>query len=243
MRSLLIRLYPARWRARYGEEFEAILEERPLGPFDVADILLGALDARLRLRGQVAENQHRRGFSMSLRIGGFAAIIGGALWTGAGLLTLGVLANVDATVPTILLLVGLVACLVAIAGLSAFQARTDPALTWAAFGLSAVGTIAVIVGFVGLSLVGDPYWNVWALGLLAVLVGSALFAIVTYRTATLSRWAAVLLGLGSVLPFLVLVTSINILLIVALSCLTVGWVALGFDAIRIDRPATQRRPA
>ena len=219
MRSLLIRLYPARWRARYGEEFEAILEERPLGPFDVADILLGALDARLRLRGQGAENQHGRGFSMSLRIGGFA------------------------TAPTILLLVGLVACLVAEAGLSAFQARTDPALTWTAFGLSAVGTLAVVVGFVGLKLAGDPYWGVWILGLLAVLVGSALFAIVTYRTATLSRWAAVLLGLGSVMPFIVLVTNINNLLIVALSCLTVGWVALGFDAIRIDRPATERRPA
>ena len=51
MRSFLIRCYPARWRARYGDEFEAILEERPLGPFDVADILLGAFDAQLRLRG------------------------------------------------------------------------------------------------------------------------------------------------------------------------------------------------
>ena len=54
MRSLLIRLYPARWRARYGDEFAAILEERPLGPFDVADILLGAFDAQLRLRGRDA---------------------------------------------------------------------------------------------------------------------------------------------------------------------------------------------
>ena len=77
MRSLLIRFYPARWRARYGDEFEAILEERPLGPFDVADILLGALDAQLRLRGRGADIAQGRGFTMSLRIGGIAAIIGG----------------------------------------------------------------------------------------------------------------------------------------------------------------------
>ena len=80
MRSLLIRLYPARWRARYGDEFEAILEERPLGPFDVADILLGALDAQLRLRGHGADIHQKRGFTMTLRIGGIAAIIGASIW-------------------------------------------------------------------------------------------------------------------------------------------------------------------
>ena len=79
MRSLLIRLYPARWRARYGDEFEAILEERPLGPFDVADILLGALDAQLRLRGHGADITQGRRFSVSLRIGGIAAILGASV--------------------------------------------------------------------------------------------------------------------------------------------------------------------
>ena len=52
MTRLLLRCYPARWRARYGDEFEALLDEASLGPFDVADILLGAIDARLRLRGR-----------------------------------------------------------------------------------------------------------------------------------------------------------------------------------------------
>jgi hypothetical protein len=61
MRAFLIRCYPARWRARYGDEFEAILEERPLGPFDVADILLGAVDAQLRLRGRMSDTQQGKG--------------------------------------------------------------------------------------------------------------------------------------------------------------------------------------
>ena len=62
MKALLIRCYPARWRARYGDEFEAILEERPLGPFDVADILLGALNAQLRLRGHGVDTTYARRF-------------------------------------------------------------------------------------------------------------------------------------------------------------------------------------
>src|SRR3972149_263884 len=80
MIALLLRLYPARWRARYGDEFAAVLEDRPLGPFDVADVLLGALDAHLHLRGLGAASEHRKGFAMSLRIGGYAAIVGGILW-------------------------------------------------------------------------------------------------------------------------------------------------------------------
>ena len=74
MRTALLRCYPARWRARYGDEFATILAERPLGPFDVADILLGALDAHLHLRGLGTASEHGRGFAMSLRIGGFAAV-------------------------------------------------------------------------------------------------------------------------------------------------------------------------
>jgi hypothetical protein len=65
MIALLIRLYPARWRARYGDEFAVVLEERPLGPFDVADVLLGALDAHLHLRSLGAASEHRKGFAMS----------------------------------------------------------------------------------------------------------------------------------------------------------------------------------
>ena len=94
MRSFLIRCYPARWRARYGDEFEALLEERPLGPFDVADILLGALDAQLRLRGRGAAAQER-GFTMSLRIGGIAAVIGAPLWTVGFAIANGVFGSAD----------------------------------------------------------------------------------------------------------------------------------------------------
>jgi hypothetical protein len=46
--SWLLRLYPARWRQRYGDEFQALVERQPLSAAVVLDILRGALDAWLR---------------------------------------------------------------------------------------------------------------------------------------------------------------------------------------------------
>jgi hypothetical protein len=43
----LLWLYPDYWRARYGEEFAAVLEAHPLRLTTVLDVLLGALDAHI----------------------------------------------------------------------------------------------------------------------------------------------------------------------------------------------------
>jgi len=47
LRGWLVRMYPRWWRERYGEEFEALLEQCLHSPMDVVDIFLGALDAHL----------------------------------------------------------------------------------------------------------------------------------------------------------------------------------------------------
>ena len=118
-----------------------MLEERPLGPFDVADVLLGALDAHLHLRGLGAASQHAKGFAMSLRIGGYAAIVGGILWF-VGLAGNAINDGAEFGAP------GprpwsssrrRSPSLVALVGLSAFQARRHPVLVWAAFAIPAIG--------------------------------------------------------------------------------------------------------
>ena len=246
MTKFLIRLYPARWRARYGDEFAAILEERPLGPFDVADILLGAFDAQLRLRKVGTDIAPGRGLSMSLRIGGIAAILGAALWATSIVLGIGVVADVEPIVPGILLIAGSLALLVALASLSAFQARVHPILSWAAVAVTAVGMIVVIVGIVGMQLFRHGYWDVFLAGILGVVVGSVLFAIATYRTEALSRGAALLLGVGSVLtiPAAFAGNSLGpVPLVVTTIGFALGWFVLGIHAIRLDRPATAPRPA
>jgi drug/metabolite transporter (DMT)-like permease len=258
MKSLLIRLYPARWRARYGEEFAAILEERPLGPFDVADILLGALDARLRLGARGADVKQGRLFTMSLRLGGSAAILGGVLFP-AGFVATSIDGSDDPFPGVAFILAGLASLLIALIGLSAFQARRHPRLIWTAFALPAFGTAVACVGIVTAGLFGDrPVvaglnpWSISMIGLLATAVGTILFALATYRTRALSRTAAGFLAAASAYLVSVVVVAFSGLFatlsgvggdmvaalgIAGLLAFSIGWVALGWTAIRIDRPA------
>lgn len=142
-----------------------------------------------------------------------------------------------------LLLLGLGLLLVAVAGLTAFQARIDPALSWAAFAFVAIGTIVAMVAFVGAAaLGGDGYWNLVTLGLVIAIVGTLLFAIVTCQTAALSRGAALLPAAGSVLPFAAMVSSLTIFIVAAIVCFLLGWFLLGIQAIRIDPCRTPAPP-
>lgn len=43
----LLRLYPRAWRERYGDEFLALVGDRPLGLPQLIDIVSGAIDAHL----------------------------------------------------------------------------------------------------------------------------------------------------------------------------------------------------
>ncbi len=256
MLALLIHCYPARWRARYGDEFAAVLAERPIGPFDVADILLGALDAHLHLRGLGAASEDRKGFGMSLRIGGYAAIVGGLLW-------LFVLAGnainggseTGSTVIGFAVVVATILTLIALVGLSAFQARSHPILIWAAFAVPAIGAIIGLIGAASVIILGDSdaevvvglsAWAIASLGLLALLVGSGLFALGTWRARSLSRGAAALLGIGALLvvPAITGTTGGFVppllgyaMVIVAILAFPAGWMALGISALRVTGPA------
>ena len=249
MLALLLRLYPARWRARYGDEFEALLEERPLGPFDVADVLLGALDAHLHLRGLGSYSEHQRGFPMSLRLGGIAAVIGGALWF-AGLMW-SALDPADQDLGAVLAAFGAAALVVGLAGLSAFQARRHPALVWAAFALPALGGALTTLGLFIMAAVGDEPvagvygWSLLIMGVLGTIAGSLVFAVATYRTAALPRSGAVILGVSAVVSLIGFVaassqggtSSSELVFLAAFGSFAIGWIVLGLQAIRIDRPA------
>jgi hypothetical protein len=255
MTRFLIRLYPSAWRTRYGDEFEALLEERPLGPFDVADVLLAAIDAHLSLRGLGAASHRQRSFTMSLRLGGSAAIAGGVLLL-AGFVAGSGFFGSDAPFAGPLILAGTAALLIALIGLSSFQARRHPRLIWTAFAIPAVGTVVSCVGIVAMGVLGDrpfvaglsPWW-IWMLGLIATVVGSALFALATYHTRALSRLAAGLLAGGSGLllaVFVVGMTGLSVsapetlapaLMFAGLLAFSSGWIALGWTAVRLDQPA------
>ncbi|MEO6579504.1 MAG: hypothetical protein ABIO99_11495 [Candidatus Limnocylindria bacterium] len=263
MIALLLRCYPARWRARYGDEFAAVLEDRPLGPFDVADVLLGALDAHMHLRGRGAASEHRKAFAMSLRTGGYAAVIGGLLWLFV-LVGNAINDGADAGSSVLFLaaVVAMIVTLVALIGLSAFQARRHPLLAWAAFAIPAIGAAIGLLGVAGMATSGDTEvaliaglsgWWIMSIGLITLLLGSGLFALATWRTRSLSRAACALLGVGALLvvPGLAGVTSGLVppvltlpVLLITIFAFPAGWVALGISALRVGRnPVTSMQGA
>ena len=195
---------------------------------------------------------------MSLRLGGSAAILGAILFlTGFVATSIDDTDVVEAFPGAALILAGTALLLLALVGLSAFQARRHPRLIWAAFAIPAIGLTMTGVGIVAMAAGGDgPFlaglspWDIWILGVFGTVVGSGLFAIATYRTGALPRPAAGLLGAGSVVLLAVMILAMGLvglpqailptLIAVGLVAFSAGWVALGVTAIRVGQPATVR---
>ena len=153
------------------------------------------------------------------------------------------------------------ATLIALIGLSAFQSRRHPALTWAAFAIPCGGAVVGLLGWVAIMVSGDSdaavvaglsAWAIASIGLLAMVLGSSLFALATWLTRSLSRRAAALLGIGALLvvPALTGVTGglvptpmAEVLVVASVAAFPLGWVALGMSALRIDRPAASAAAA
>ncbi len=216
---------------------------------------------------------------MTLRISGFAAILGAALVSLALWLAMGPGASaavqvcygsgcpgagaraVAGAVVSLLMLPGLLALLVAL-GLISFQARVHPLLSWAAFTVLAVGMVAATVEILvlGVLRIGvqhvaiEDMGSVKPIGLVlwvaaaTTIIGSALFGIVTYRTAVLSKGAALLFAAAAVMfaSWFVNVSARGgdvslydaIAAAVGMVCFVAGWFALGVQAIRRDRVST-----
>jgi hypothetical protein len=66
--SVLLKIYPPAWRARYGDEMSSLLDERPLAVWGRVDLLGGAFDAWLHP-------------AIPSLVPIVAALLGGGLWT------------------------------------------------------------------------------------------------------------------------------------------------------------------
>lgn len=199
---------------------------------------------------------------MSLRIGGIAAIVTGATWGFALVASTGIIGiaggDDDQLIQFAVFTLGSLALLVALIGLSAFQAREHPALIWAAFAIPAVGTVVALVGLMGMALLDDAplvagmsSWYLFSFGLIAAFAGSGLFAIACYRTGSLSRMGSMLLAVGSLflLPTLVATSGGDlwapsfIMIVITVVGFSLGWIVLGVSAVRETHPAVDPRPA
>lgn len=249
--SRLVRLYPAAWRARYGEELAALLEDRPPGPFDVLDLVLGAIDAHLHL-SDLGTSEHRKGITMSLRLAGSSAIIGGGLWiiffAVAAVSYTGVHVDVGVNINLFWFPAALGAgllLLAALAGLSAFEFREQSRRVWIAFITPAIGIGLVLVALARTLLIGDWDYDQGSVGagllyagLFLVLLGSAAFAAVLRSSHGLRRLGAIAIALGAAVTLPALGGALPPLGLVAGGlAFGAGWIAVGIDAIRRDRSA------
>ena len=182
------------------------------------------------------------------RIGAIAAIAGGALW----ILTLAVAVREvpedPATLEVTMVLVGLTLSLfvVALAALSAVQARSHRLLVWASFLLPAAGAVLLVGGTVAQLAVGDrplvgwltPY-AFWIFGSTMALVGCVLFGIVSAAAGGLTRSSAVLLSVGAVVQLITLVATDHArdewLMLVGAVTFGLGWILVGVGAARAER--------
>ena len=247
MIGLLLAMYPARWRQRYGEEFRAILESRPLGPFDFADVLI--VDEPRRLPDSPGAAAIDGGPLMMLRLGGYGALFGGALWF-AGLAVASRPGGED-TVWLGLVALGTLGLLAALIGLSAFQAHSHPILAWAAFAIPGLGALVSMIGATVMAFGpgDDPMvlgslsaWSVWAIGLFGTFIGSIIFAVATIRAAVFSRRAAIALAVSSALVLVAMLGGMSTnntqgplmeaVLAIVLGSFGASWMALGTMALR-----------
>ena len=177
----------------------------------------------------------------------FSAIGGGVLWFLA-IAVASAIGEPDGTPWMLVAMVGTVGLLLALIGLSSFQAHRQPALAWAAFAIPAIGSVVSLVGMYGMAtrpsditFIGSfSPWDIWILGMLATLVGSILFAFASIRAGVLSRRAAQGLGITAAAIIVVALGASGLVgngpypIIVAafLASFAGSWVALGLSALR-----------
>ena len=248
--SLLIRLYPRPWRERYGDELAALLEDRPPGPSDVLDLVLGAFDAHLHRRGRGSTGATGSTAPWSVRLGSVAAVAGGVLWMLA--VVVAVYGRMDdSNPPMALVAVAMLSILIALAALSAAQSRRHPVLVWASFLLPAIGIVLLATGAVAQLVVGDrpiigqvTPWVPWFFGIMLALVGCAIFGIVSAVTGGLTPWTAVMLSVASVTQLATLfghdVRTDGDVMLGGAAVFGVSWLLVGVGVARSGRTPVDR---
>jgi hypothetical protein len=171
--SRWVDMYPASWRARYGEELEWLLAERPPKAGDALDLARGALDAHLD--PQVPGDDVERPWTH--RLPGLLAVVGGIVWIIGALRLAG--GDLSMAAPGLPFGIALVFMVLSVLGDFLYDHR-----------LALQRAVAVVVVAL-LSLYIVP-WEVWLVPILAILtvVMGGMLALAATRAGfgALARW-------------------------------------------------------
>jgi hypothetical protein len=224
-------LYTAAWRRRYGDEFQALLEDRPPRLRDALDIARGAIDAHFS--GQLPGGRS----GMFMRFMGLAAIFAGVALFLAFLPSEWYVEGWGPA-PAFGHILFYPLALVGAFGLHLAQTRVRPNVAWPAF-------IALVLGgFVGSSSVGLSMWGggipasdfgpFQAIGLW---VGSAVMGAAVLAIGVIPRFVGLAFVVGSMLAMIGPITGDGLTssgILTALSRLGVviyamGWILAGLS--------------
>ena len=226
--SRLLALYPRRWRDRYGEEFLALLADRPPAFRERLDIVCGAIDAHVdpQLAGP-KRAPDRAGF---IPLAGFALFVLGLLVAASGPLRYddyGSYRDGAAALPFIVVAMVLLAV-----GIHRLVRRLPAGATAA----RAAGLTAIAAGLL---------WSTmpWLMPIaLVFLCAVAVLAAGLYRSRTWPTWLAVALGALVAVPFALIVVQLfqpwyanrgeSIALVVVVSSVAGLWLVLGLGLLR-----------
>ena len=213
--SGLIRLYPRRWRERYGAELEDLVARRPPTVRDRLDLVRGAFDAWLHpelvpAAGGSAAVGADRSVGARPALAAVAAMLGGALAIAGSLLMndapLGPFGYREE--PAVLALIFLAILVTAVAALAAAR----PAQ---------VGPARAMVGLASLSLFG---WPLFMVGTWGYIVAAVAFAV-----KGRDRVASILVGFAAILLPLMNFEDARILFLVPFG---LAWIVVGFLGLR-----------
>ncbi len=182
----LVVLYPAAWRNRYGDEFDAMLVSRPPSIGERLDIVRGAVDAHVHPQLPGRERlPDRAGIGPLV---GFAALVGAVLLSANGPVQFdeyGTYRDGSAALPAFI-----IAMLLLDVGLYRVLERLPDEAGWA----RAAGTIAIVAGLTWAVMPWvTPIGLAFILGVLGLAVGAR-------RAGILPAWSLILLAGSLAVP-------------------------------------------
>jgi hypothetical protein len=189
--SSLLRLYPQAWRARYGDELLALLQDRPASVTDYFDLIRGALDARLHPQVPGAAAVSDKELPVNQRSFGFLAAAGGIIWILAILSMFVLPRDAEGSRSLGLAMVGMALAMAFIgAALGDLGTRRASATS------ERTGRLVIVVSLaLGLTLV--IAWPIFLFGLFGFPILAALLAIRGTRNGVFPTWFAVVASIAA----------------------------------------------
>jgi hypothetical protein len=187
--SLLTRLYPESWRDRYAPEFDALLDEVPVTPSVVADVVAASVRARIRTSIDALREPS---------IPAIASFAGGATW--ALTIVIGVAVawgRAGRDLGSILLIVAAAALVVAQSRIVGRWSGSGIRLARLGVATSAFGLGVLLLGLAAAIVLEPPLVirlgaspsDYWTAAMLLTLAGAALHGVATLRSSSKSTLA------------------------------------------------------